>query len=103
MKNRRSVAAVFLSPRRANCLFISECMSDSAFNYFNRLDSLDLSDLEILSDKITTLIFKKKKTDSLQIKEGLSFFNNIKGSVDRKIDEKQELKEALDEKYSYST
>ena len=78
-------------------------MSDLAFNYFNRLDSLDLSDLEILSDKITTLIFKKKKTDTLQIKEGLSFFNNIKGSVNRKIDEKQELKEALDEKYSYST
>lgn len=78
-------------------------MSDSAFNYFNRLDSLDLSDLEILSDKITTLIFKKKKTDTLQIKEGLFFFNNIKGSVNRKIDEKQELKEALDEKYSYST
>ena len=77
-------------------------MSDSAFNYFNRLDSLDLSDLEILSDKITTLIFKKKKTDTLQIKEGLFFFNNIKGSVNRKIDEKQELKEVLDEKYSYS-
>ena len=53
-------------------------MSDSAFNYFNRLDSLDLSDLEILSDKITTLIFKKKKTDTLQVEEGLSFFNNIK-------------------------
>jgi len=33
----------------------------------------------------------------------VSFFNNIKGSVNRKIDEKQELKEALDEKYSYST
>ena len=49
------------------------------------------------------MIFKKKKTDTLQIKEGLSFFNNIKGSVNRKIDEKQELKEALDEKYSYST
>ena len=77
-------------------------MSDSAFNYFNRLDSLDLSDLEILSDKITTLIFKKKKTDSLQIEKGLCFFNKIKGSVDRKIDEKQELKKALDEKYSYS-
>lgn len=49
-------------------------VSDSAFNYFNRLDSLDLSDLEILSDKITTLIFKKKKIDSLQIEEGGVFF-----------------------------
>ena len=49
-------------------------MSDSAFNYFNRLDSLDLSDLEILSDKITTLIFKKKKIDSLQIEERGVFF-----------------------------
>ena len=77
-------------------------MSDSAFNYFNRLDSLDLSDLEILSDKITTLIFKKRKSIVCRLKRGVSFLNKMKDSADRKIDEKQELKKVFDEKYSYS-
>ena len=77
-------------------------VSDSAFNYFNRLDSLDLSDLEILSDKITTLIFKKRKSIVCRLKKEVSFFNKIKDSADRKIDEKQELKKVFDEKYSYS-
>ena len=31
-------------------------MSDMAYDYFNQLDSLDLHDLEILSDKISNLI-----------------------------------------------
>ena len=35
-------------------------MSDIAYKYFTQLDSLDLSDLEILFDKISSLIFSKK-------------------------------------------
>ena len=35
-------------------------MSNIAYKYFTQLDSLDLSDLEILFDKISSLIFSKK-------------------------------------------
>ena len=35
-------------------------MSDLAYKYYNQLDTLDLSDLEILLDKINSLIFTKK-------------------------------------------
>lgn len=77
-------------------------MSDMAYDYFNQLDSLDLSDLEILFDKINNLIFTKKKTSDLQIEEGLAYFNSIKGSISREINEKEELINARDEKYAYS-
>ena len=36
-------------------------MSDLAYKYYNQLDTLDLSDLEILLDKINSLIFTKKE------------------------------------------
>ena len=36
-------------------------MSDMAYEYFNQLDKLDLPDLEALFDKISGLIFSKKK------------------------------------------
>ena len=77
-------------------------MSDLAYSYFNQLDMLDLSDLEILSERINTLIFYKKKTSAPSIKSGLSFFDSIKGSVKHEIDITKELSEALDEKYAYS-
>ena len=77
-------------------------MSDIAFEYFNQLDLLDLTDLEILSQKINHLIFNKKKSDSSQTAKGLAYFNSIKGSVHREINLKQELAEALDEKYAHS-
>ena len=35
-------------------------MSNIAYKYFTQLDSLDLSDLEILFGKISSLIFSKK-------------------------------------------
>ena len=76
-------------------------MSDAALNYFNQLDTLDLSDLEILADKINTLIFNKKKSDKSQIEAGIAYFNSIKGSVKREINPKEELAEALDEKYAH--
>lgn len=77
-------------------------MSDIAYSYFNQLDTLELSDLEILSERINTLIFYKKQTDISSIESGLSFFDSIKGSVKREIDAVKELSEALDEKYAYS-
>ncbi len=77
-------------------------MSDMAYEYFNQLDKLDLPDLEALFDKISGLIFSKKKNVSSEMQKGLDFFNNIKGSVNREIDEKEELAAALDEKYAHS-
>ncbi|UTC66519.1 MULTISPECIES: hypothetical protein [unclassified Treponema] len=61
-------------------------MSDIAYSYFNQLDNLELPDLEILAEKINTLIFYKKKTNDSSIENGLSFFNSIKGTVKREID-----------------
>lgn len=75
-------------------------MSDMAYEYYNQLDNLDLPDLEALFDKISGLIFSKKKNVSSEMQKGLDFFNNIKGSVNREIDEKEELSAALDEKYA---
>lgn len=75
-------------------------MSDMAYEYFNQLDNLDLPDLEALFDKISGLIFSKKKNVSSEMQKGLDFFNNIKGSVNREVDEKEELSAALDEKYA---
>lgn len=79
-------------------------MSDVAYKYFNQLDSLDLPDLEILSDRIKSLIVsaKKKKDRDKEIAAGLAFFDSIKGSIDREIDVKAELASALDEKYAYT-
>ena len=76
-------------------------MTDIAYSYFKQLDALELSDLEILSEKINTLILYKKKADNSLIENGLSFFNSIKGSVKREIDAEKELSEALNEKYAY--
>ena len=76
-------------------------MSDIAFNYFNQLDSLDLPDLEILFDKISSLIFSKKQNDGSEIENGLVFFDSIKGSINSEIDAKEELASALDDKYAY--
>ncbi|WP_428771690.1 hypothetical protein V1L52_06205 [Treponema sp. HNW] len=77
-------------------------MADIAYSYFDRLDTLELSDLELLSEKINTLIFYKKKANDSSIENGLSFFNSIKGTVKHEINAKKELSEALDEKYAYS-
>ena len=77
-------------------------MSNIAYSYFDQLDTLELPDLEILSERINTLIFYKKKTNASSIESGLSFFDSIKGSVKREIDTAKELSEALDEKYAYS-
>lgn len=73
-----------------------------AYDYFNQLDSLDLSDLEILFDKIRNLIFSKKNSNNSETENALSYFDSIKGSVNRIINEKEELSAALDEKYAYS-
>ncbi len=77
-------------------------MSDIAYKYFTQLDSLDLSDLEILFGKISSLIFSKKNIHSHEIEGGLAFFDSIKGSVDKEINAEEELASALDEKYAYS-
>lgn len=77
-------------------------MSDIVYSYFNQLDTLELSDLEILSERISTLIFYKKKTNMSLVESGLSFFNSIKGSVKHEINSVKELSEALDERYAYS-
>lgn len=77
-------------------------MSDITYDYYNQLDTLDLPDLEFLAKKIQSLISSKKKTYNSAVKEGLAFFNSIKGSVDREINEKEELVAALDEKHEYS-
>ena len=77
-------------------------MSDQAYEYYNQLDTLDLSDLEILFDKISNLILSKKIKTNSEIKEGLAFFSSIKGSVKHEINEKEELVSALEEKYAYS-
>ena len=74
-------------------------MSDLASQYYNSVDKLDLHDLEILSQKITSLIFKKKAKENDTVKEGLAYFNSIKGSVTREIDVDKELSESLREKY----
>lgn len=76
-------------------------MSDISYSYFDQLNNLELSDLELLSEKINTLIFYKKKAND-SIENGLSFFNSIKGTIKREIDVKKELSNALDEKYAYS-
>ena len=70
-------------------------MSDIAHSYFDQLDSLELSDLEMLSEKINTLIFYKKNTNGSSVENGLSFFNSLKGIVKRKIDAEKELSQAL--------
>ena len=75
-------------------------MSDVAYDYYEKLDTLDLHDLEILFDKISNLIFSKKRNCDSEIENGLSFFNNIKGTVNHEINEKEELMSALDEKYA---
>lgn len=77
-------------------------MSDLAYKYYNQLDTLDLSDLEILLDKINSLIFTKKESQNSEIESGLTFFNSIKGSVQREIKLEEELVSALDEKYANS-
>lgn len=77
-------------------------MSDLAYSYYKQLDTLDLPDLEILFDKISDLIFSKKKAYNSEIKNGLAFFDSIKGSVNHEINEKEELLTAVDEKYAYS-
>lgn len=74
-------------------------MSDLALQYYNSIDKLDLHDLEILSQKITSLIFKKKAKENDAVKEGLAYFNSIKGSVTREINADKELSESLREKY----
>ena len=74
-------------------------MSHIAYMYYNELETLDLSELEILSDKIKSLIYMKKTKSEEQSKEGLKFFNGIKGSVKSEINADQELFEALEEKY----
>ena len=77
-------------------------MSDLAYSYYNQLDTLDLSDLEILFDKISSLIFSKKESKNSEIENGLSFFNSIKGTIHSEINAKEELESALGEKYAYS-
>lgn len=74
-------------------------MSDLALQYYNSIDKLDLHDLEILSQKITSLIFKKKAKEDDSVKKGLAYFNSIKGTVTREIDVDKELSESLREKY----
>ena len=77
-------------------------MSNIAYSYFDQLDTLELPDLEMLSERINTLIFYKKNTHNSSVENGLSFFNSLKGSVKRKIDAEKEFSQALDEKYAYS-
>ena len=48
-------------------------MTDIAYSYFNQLDTLEVPELEILSQKINTLISNKKKDDDLSIENGLFF------------------------------
>lgn len=74
-------------------------MSDLALQYYNSVDKLDLHDLEILSQKITSLIFKKKAKEDNAVKDGLAYFNSIKGTVTRDIDADEELSKSLKEKY----
>ena len=77
-------------------------MADIVYSYFDQLDSLELPDLEMLSEKINALIFYKKNTNDASVEKGVSFFNSLKGSVKYKIDAEKELFQALDEKYAYS-
>lgn len=49
--------------------------------------------MEILSQKITSLIFKKKAKENDAVKEGLAYFNSIKDTVTREIDADKELSE----------
>lgn len=44
---------------------------------------------------------KQRSESDLDIQAGLTFFENLKGSVDREINEKEELNSARDEKYAY--
>ena len=74
-------------------------MSDLAVKYYESVDTLDLHDLEVLSQKISSLIFKKKAKEDKSVKDGLNFFNSIKGTVNREIDADYELSESLKEKY----
>lgn len=73
-------------------------MSDLALQYFNAFDTLELPDLEILSEKIAALIFKKKAKKDNTVEEGIAFFNSIKGTVNREINAEKELsiQEGLD-------
>ena len=80
-------------------MFLEANMSDLALQYYNSVDKLDLHDLEILSQKITSLIFKKKAKEDDAVKDGLAYFNSIKGSVTREIDADEELSESFKEKY----
>jgi len=80
-------------------MFLEANMSDLALQYYNSVDKLNLHDLEILSQKITSLIFKKKAKEDDAVKDGLAYFNSIKGSVTREIDADEELSESLKEKY----
>lgn len=77
-------------------------MSNIDYSDFNKLDTLELPDLEILSERINALISYKKRTNDVTVEEGLAFFSGIKGSVKHEIDLEKELSKALDEKYVYS-
>ena len=68
-------------------------MSDLALQYYNSIDKLDLHDLEILSQKITSLIFKKKAKEDDSVKKGLAYFNIIKGTVTREIQSREPFSE----------
>lgn len=74
-------------------------MSDLALQYYNSIDTLDLQDLEILSAKISSLIFDKKKNEENTIESGINYFNSIKGTVKKEINIDKELSEALGDKY----
>ena len=45
------------------------------------------------------MIFKKKAKENDVVKNGLAYFNSIKGTVTREIDADKELSESLREKY----
>ncbi len=51
--------------------------------------------------KLILLYSIKKKSDKSQIEAGIAYFNSIRGSVKREINAKEELAEALDEKYAH--
>ena len=65
-------------------------MSNIAYSYFDQLDTLELPDLEMLSERINTLIFYKKNTHDSSVENGLSFFNSLKGSVKRRFQKKRQ-------------
>ena len=67
-------------------------MSDIAYAYFNQLDTLELPDLEILSKRISTLIFYKKKTNASSIESGLSFFDKALPKIKPTTHPKNDIK-----------